>query len=649
MQRLLKYAVTSTLLGIFFNPSAAAAKSVKFSNGFPVTKRSEIFRMDELKTGMTGVGYTVFQGAKAEEFQFEVLGLMKGMLGAGKDVILAKLSGEKIEFTGVISGMSGSPVYIDGRLLGAVSYRFGRFSKEPIAGITPIEDMLEIYTESVSPVPAKKRAKAISSRTDGSQKAATVDFLKLRARAQQDRNLHFPSSRLSGNSKLRRIETPVVIGGAHPSLQSFLAKELEKAGMQAQFGAVANSQANQQSPRQTGKLEKNTSSEAAGVKAAPIAPASPISVVLMRGDMTMSAVGTTTYVEDGKVLGFGHPFFGEGHTTFPMATSAILNTLASASGSYKQAAPALEVGTITHDRMTAIAGNFTDVAPMLPVSVRVQRHDKGKKGKSARLSTFNVEVTRHPQWTPMLAMVAARSAVTNRLGHEPGGTIDMTAKIHTRNRTLLVKDTYAAEAPEQLGDFVSMDVGTLVRLIVTNDFDPADIELIEIEAHIHPDVEVSYIESVTPEKNWARAGERMSMTVVLKDFLGQSRTEKIEVQIPRSVEKTATVVVGGSVELDRRDANALGGFQPRTLDELLGVLSDRRPGRGLYARAYTKRPGLRNRVEVYSDLPLSQRTILQSRKTASTGKVTEVLGAPAKKIFDNIVVGSFSVNVRIVN
>ncbi|MEE2901793.1 MAG: SpoIVB peptidase S55 domain-containing protein [Myxococcota bacterium] len=642
MQQRIYYAVTSILLGIFFYSSTATAQSVKFSNGFPVTKKSEIFSMAELKTGMTGVGYTVFQGDKAEEFRFEVLGLMKGMLGADKDVILAKLSGKKIEFTGVISGMSGSPVYIDGRLLGAVSYRFGRFSKEPIAGITPIEDMLEIYTNSVSL--SGKKTKRKRARRVSKEPSKKVDIQELRNRTSKRSALHFPNPRMMTDSKLRPIETPVVVGGAHPALQNFLQKELSKVGMEVQFGAVSNSQTSQQSPRHTGKLDENVPSEAAGVKAAPIAPASPISVVLMRGDMTMSAVGTTTYVENGRVLGFGHPFFGEGHTTFPMATSAILNTLASASGSYKQAAPALEVGTITHDRMTAIAGNFTDVAPMLPVSVRVHRHDKDKNMVSSK---FDVEVTRHPQWTPMLAMVAARSAVTNRLGHEPGGTIDMTVKIQTRDRTLSVQDTYAAEAPEQLGDFVSVDIGTLVRLIVTNDFDPADIDAIEVEAHVRPEVEVSYIESVTPEKAWARPGEKISFVVYLKDYLGEMRTQNIEVTIPKTAEKSVTVFVGGSVELDRRDANAVGGFQPRSLDELLGVLADRRPGRGLYARAYVKKPGLRNRVEVYSDLPLSQRTLLQSRTTATTAKVTEVLGTPSRKTFDNVVVGSFSVNLRI--
>ena len=179
MQRILKYVVRSILLGFLFNSSTVTAQSVKFSDGFPITKKSEIFRMDELKTGMTGVGYTVFKGAKAEEFKFEVLGLMKGMLGADKDVILAKLSGEKIEFTGVISGMSGSPVYIDGRLLGAVSYRFGRFSKEPIAGITPIEDMLEIYSDSVSTAKSKSKHRRASHQPTNSRNTPLAEHIHL--------------------------------------------------------------------------------------------------------------------------------------------------------------------------------------------------------------------------------------------------------------------------------------------------------------------------------------------------------------------------------------------------------------------------------------------------------------------------------------
>jgi hypothetical protein len=610
------------------------AKPIEFSGGFPITRRAEVYPLETLKVGAKGTGYTVFQGAKAEPFGVEILGIMKGMLGPGRDVILARLSGERIEFTGVISGMSGSPVYIDGKLLGAVSYRFGRFSKEPIAGITPIDSMLDVFSKSVPP--------RLESRAKPRSKG--IDIRDLRTRTPQPPPMARIQKTRNGTEDLRPIDTPIILGGFPPHIHVKLKEELARAGMITSFGAVTGKQRGKASPRKTGRLDPNVASMAAGVHAAPIAPASPISAVLMQGDMSMSAVGTVTYVEDGRVLGFGHPFFGEGHVQFPMATSAILNTLASDSGSYKQASPGLEVGTITHDRLTAIAGNFTEIAPMLPLRVRVYQTRNFAVNDYEQLE---VEIVKHQQWTPTLARIGVDSAIGNRLGFELGGTIDVLMNFQVGDRTLTIKDAYAGPAPTSVGSLIAADVGSVAMIIANNAFESADIQAIDVKVAVSNTVQVSWIEALVPSKKVARPGDTVNVVAILRDYRGKEHRLNLPIRIPKSARKSVTLLVGGSVELDRRDADARNGLVPSSLDQLLGILAERRDGRGLYARTYMKSVGLRSQTELMSSLPVSQRTILGGDTRASRVATDEVMGEAVHVKWNNIVVGELPLTIRI--
>ena len=614
------------------SPSTAAGAEVPFEGGYPVTTAKRIFALKDVRQGLKGVGYTVLTGAEVEPFGVEVLGVFEGMLGPGQDVIVARLSGPKIEHTGVISGMSGSPVFIGDRLLGAVSYRFGSFPKDPIAGITPIQSMLDVYSSDVGPPAAASAAPlslaALATHRRTPRQPAPVPAIRFRG----------------GPDDARPIATPIVLGGFTPAIAAHLIERFETAGMVAVAGGGGGKVAGR-SPRAGGTLAANALDEAGTVKAAPIAPGGPIAALLMRGDMEIAGTGTVTLVEDGKILAFGHPFFGYGHVTFPMATSAIIHTLASQSGSYKQSQVAREVGAIVHDRLTAIAGDFTTVAPMVPARIRVEQ--LGARG-GAPVTTMNVEIIDDDVWLPLLLDAAISNALSARLGVEVGGTMNVTARIAVRARVLEIRDVFTAFAPMKVGGLVAGDIAAVVQLLARNSIERAAFTRIDVTVEQQPEVELAWLDRISPARDLVRPGEMLRVIASLRPYRGEPVTVPIVVPIPEDAKPgDLELVVGGAIDLDHRDAEVYGERIPSDLDDLLGLLAERRYGRGLYARTYPKAPGLRAGAEILSSLPPSARLALAGRGSLLTKTIEQAFGPAAEVKYPRVVVGVQSITLRV--
>ncbi len=265
--------------------------------------------------GTPGVVVTVIQGQRTREIPLRYLGLLEDFAGPGYDLHLVELEGEIADNVGVAAGMSGSPVYIDGRLIGALAYRFGFMPKQPVAGVTPIETILDAARG-----PAAGAA--------------------------------MPGDRVSP------ITTPVMVGGMTPAVQAWLNPRLAERG----FTLVA------------GVGSGTTTGEAA-----PLRPGSPVGVQLMRGDVRVAATGTVTWVDGDRVYAFGHPFLGGGRTEMPMVAAEIVHTLADAAGSVKMANIGEEVGMIVEDRFAAVVGLTGRSAPMIPMEMTVRGADYGEE------------------------------------------------------------------------------------------------------------------------------------------------------------------------------------------------------------------------------------------------------------------------------
>ncbi len=318
------------------------------------------FPLSEVHRGQIGTAWTVFSGTRPEPMQVEILGVLRGARGPGHDMILAQLHGAKPEYTGVVAGMSGSPVYIGDKLLGSLSYRIGQFSKDPIAGITPIEQMLEVRDR---PAPTM-RASVAAANPNGSIAAAGMNF--------------------------QAMETPLVMSGFSPEAVQLWEKKMAGTGLEmvAAGGGSGSS-----------KLDPDGSIGAISpVAIASIVPGSSVSAQLIRGDLEISATCTVTYVDPKQLLACGHPILQAGPVSLPMTTAEVVDTLASPLNAFKIINTGDAIGAFTEDRDSAILGVLGSKPHMIPVHITV--HGEGHDRK------LNIEVLDLPSLTPQAVLVA---------------------------------------------------------------------------------------------------------------------------------------------------------------------------------------------------------------------------------------------------
>src|SRR5215469_4981226 len=304
---------------------------------FCVEPTPKIMPEDQVKAGMHGIAYTVFEGVKPEPMDVEILGVLHDMAGPQADVILARLHGSKVEYTGVVAGMSGSPVYIDGKLVGAIAYRIGEFSKEPICGITPAASMLEIDALDKTPLTDVSHGvtvpKQALSRTSGpglpGDAASPAGYADL----------------------LKPIDTPLVFSGFSQETLRLFAKDFSSAGVVPVMGA--GSVSNDKQPE-------------------PLEPGSAVSAILVRGDMNIAGTCTVTYLDDTHLLACGHPLLQSGSVDMPMTKATVLATLPSPENSFKIVNTTEPVGSFVQDRRAGIMGRFDREPQMIPVTLSIR-------------------------------------------------------------------------------------------------------------------------------------------------------------------------------------------------------------------------------------------------------------------------------------
>ncbi|MFZ0296168.1 MAG: SpoIVB peptidase S55 domain-containing protein, partial [Candidatus Sulfotelmatobacter sp.] len=307
---------------LFFSLIATAQKSDS-------EQPPQTIPVSQIHAGMRGVAYTVFEGVKPEAMEVEVLGVLHNVNGPKGDVILVRLHGQKVEYTGVVAGMSGSPVYLDGKLAGALAFRIGEFSKEPIAGVTPIADMLEINALDRSPAEETAAVKPSIDVVAG-KTGAPGGFSALPGSGQDSATTGFANY-------LKPIETPLVFNGFSEQAIKLFAGQLGSAGIVPVMGA--GSVSNDKQPE-------------------PVVPGSAISAILVRGDMDIEATCTVTYVDPHQLLACGHPLLQFGSVDLPMNKAEVLATLPSPLNAFKIVNTTEPVGAFVQDRHTGIMGVF---------------------------------------------------------------------------------------------------------------------------------------------------------------------------------------------------------------------------------------------------------------------------------------------------
>ncbi len=549
--------------------------------------------VDEIRRGMTGVGITVFEGSQREEFGVEILGVLRNALGPRRDIVVARLSGGPLADTGVVQGMSGSPVYIDGRLIGAVSYALGSFAKEPIAGITPIDEMV---ASDANRNPATRLARMpppfpltgaglealVGERTDR--------LAPFPVRSADVRTLGL-SQLNQGNAGalLRPIATPVVLGGFEPQIQDLWIAALGAGGFAA---AAVGGQTAQ--PLPSGALQ----------------PGDPVGAALIQGDLMMAATGTVTMVEDGRVYAFGHPFYNLGSIRFPMTRASVTTVLPSLALSSKIAAIGDTVGTLDQDRATGIFGILGSGPRMVPVRMALDA-----PGQNLR-QTFRFEVVEDRLFTPLLTysgMLSTFLSWTRQLGASTY-SVSSTTRVDGQD-DVTFEDVYS-------GDIALIAaagaVANPLSALLNTDIAAVDVEGIDISVTAAEEPRSAVLERVWLDTARVRAGETVRLRVLVRGYRGADLIETVDVDIPSNV--------SGSVQIQVSDAAALNASErltgqsaraPRTVAQLIESLNTTRRGNRLYVKLLRSQPGAVVKGAAMPALPASVLAVLESDRSGS--------------------------------
>jgi hypothetical protein len=608
----------------------------------PVVTPPAPFPADQIRPGLKGVARTVFEGDHLEEFEVEFLGVLKNAIGPQQDMILARLHGPKVEFTGVVAGMSGSPVFVDGRLVGAISYRIGSFTKEPIAGITPIADMMR--ASGVAGAGAGGGSVKV-----GAASTRPADLLAWLDRGGQGDPLPASASvgvtPASSFGRLEPIASPLMCAGCDPGVLSHYAPVFEAFGLIPSAGGGAGFSGAAAASSGSGGTATAAGHAGMTVDAPPLVEGGPIGASLATGDLNLSAVGTLTHIEGNRVFAFGHPMTGNGAVDVPMTRADVILTLASSAGSFKIANSSEPVGSIVEDRLTAIVGEMGRPAAMLPVDIRI------KSGATDR--AFHYDVVRDRTFTPVITALTAANSLVRINEYDAGGTVSMRARVVVEGHPeVQYEDLYSAtSATQPVHLLAANDVGSLIGLVANNPFEEAKVLSANAEIEILPPSQVANVTALQASRSEVRPGETFRVSATLSPFRGPERTVNFEVALPEDTPSgDVQILVGGGNAMEGLDRRVLERQtqQASNLDDLIRLVSRQRKSRTLYLRVMRRAPSAIVRSEVMPGLPLSVFSVLNNPRLS--GDSTLMLEAPIMetgKDLDVVATGGRRISLKV--
>ncbi len=556
-----------------FSPARAqtSAQTTSVNPGSP-----QILPLEKIKPGMTGYALTIFEGDAVERMALEVVGILPNLLGPKQDIILVRLKGERVEYTGVAGGMSGSPVYIEGKLAGALSLRFGAFAKEPLAGVTPIENMLNL------PVSGEPRTAAEGSMAEPLTARGSVTY-------PLPQEITQPAGAGEG-AFLTPIETPLVFSGFHPPTLRRFASEFAAYGMVAVHGGT-------EPPRP----------DDAELKAGDM-----VSMVLMQGDLSAQASCTVSAIVGDRVLVCGHPVLGYGELAAPMARGRVVTTLASSMASTKIVNAGGVIGSITDDRLTGVIGRLGAPPPMIPMEL-VTSTPYGEQ-------TFRFELVEHAKLTPLLVGLATFNGLVSNPVYSEGLTFRLAGEIDITGHTPVnLENMYApTDLPVPDAFFIVSNVQAIFTRIFTNPYETAHIRGIRLRVEAVPERRWAAIDSAWSEKSEVSPGEEIKVKVLLKPYRGEPFIREVPVSIPTQAPKgQLRILVSDSETLNRMSRFFSLGPQGRLggLEQLIALLNRERRNHRLYVTLLQPNPTLLLEDKELPNAPLSQIHILDQRRT----------------------------------
>jgi hypothetical protein len=553
----------------------------------PSSRRIETISVDDIKPGMKGHAVTVFSGTQSDRFEIEVLDIKRDYQ-TGQDAVFFRSSDPRLEHSGIVGGMSGSPIYIDGKLAGALAYGY-RFNKDPIGGMTPISNMLEIdklpYRPDVIPQP-KVRARSRAGTDAWADQMLGLGMHPLPPRRRPD---DLPDARGVRPRGLDTLEVPVSVGGLSPQAADYLSDMLDMPVLSGPSGGRSLLEENP--PKKQWK------------------PGDSVSVVLIAGDNSSGANGTVTWVGGKKgerLLAFGHPLAQTGPSRLPIADARVHVIIPSVQRSMKLSSPLTIQGTMVQDRQPAIALRTDVHSPMIPVTTTVQSPEPNLPTRR-----YESKVADSSTLTGALATSLLISSVTEAGNDAVELTLKTRHKISIRTtqgaRTVeLEEETFFPQGV--LGGMIARGRAvSLLGAMSDNPFEVVEIRSIEQEATLEYGAPSEDIEKITLASGEVRAGGLAQVDVVLKSHRGERRTQRIAIRVPQDVgdQKVVLQIAGGDWVRPYRP-------MPETIDDLIDNVAATYPTRSLVASVYRGEEGLSTNKGLLSDLPPSVLSSLSS-------------------------------------
>ncbi len=558
----------------------------------------ETMDTDEITPGMKGYGRTVFSGNQIETFDVEILGVLKNW-EARNDMILIKMTGGPLEKTGIIAGMSGSPVYVDNKLIGAVSHGWS-FAKDAIAGVTPIRAMLDVLK-----IDSKIRENAYAGNNSTWSTSLSTQDSDVVARLKSHGLIH--ESVLSKNTNSQKpftlnlvpIQTPLVVSGFDYRSLNRVSPLFSKLG---RFSFQGNRGSNNM-PADLNEFQ----------------PGSSIAVEIIRGDLSASAIGTVTYRDGNNILAFGHPVIQIGSTDLPMAMAQVHTILASQSGSVKMASPGEIIGRVTQDRRSAVAGRIGEYTQMIPCQTEIRGSLNVK---------YNFEIVHDKILTPILLQMAIQSALlaTEKSIGEKSVNLKLDIGIAGRKESIKIENRYFDSGPSW---FPIYNIIQPVTTLLNNEFQTTEIESINLVADISETNNIASIEHIRVGKRWVSPGEEVHLSIRLRPNTQDYVSIPVKIKIPDDVVRGSSVrvtVCDAIISRMMEMVSAPGRFSPSSFEQLINNLEDTESNNNIIVKIRLNKRGLTYMGEDFPSLPNSFLSIMSlSNQSGATPLQSETV------------------------
>ncbi|HEX8246931.1 MAG TPA: SpoIVB peptidase S55 domain-containing protein [Pyrinomonadaceae bacterium] len=582
------------------------------------TSRAQILPLAQVKEGMRGTALTVFRGTEPEEFNVEILGILPSAVGPRQDLIIGKLSGGGADRTHVFAGMSGSPVYIDGKLVGAISYSFP-FSKEPICGITPVEQMITIFEQNTG-----------AKRTTSTPRA--VSFAEL---ASTEWKPNFPraasvASSLSASSipsiagqTFQPIATPLTFSGFSQETLNVFAPQLMSVGLLPVASVGGGAKMTPMEKYNDKTLQGGTS----------------VSMQLTRGDYSLAAAGTVTFRDGEKVYAFGHPFLSLGTSDLPMSESHVITVIPNLNNSFKLAVPDAMVGTMTQDRNTGVFGKLGQAPKMIPVKLNLQTSREKQE-------TFNFEVAKDDFLTPLLLNIAIYNSISAMERTIGDSTIQIEGDIKVRGQEpiKIERRFTGGQAMQHAAGSVAVPVNALLR----SGFDEAEISEVTLNVTSTDGNQAAVLERIALDRTEVKVGESFEVQAFVRNKAGQIFVQRTPVTVPKDTPAGTLLVSigdGGSIQ----QVAASRSFIPKNLGELIKTINEIKKNDRLYVQTYRVTNGAIIGAKELPNLPPSVLATLNNDRTAGgfTPTVLTVLTEQVIAPADYVITGQQVLTIEV--